>query len=654
MTEPEATTANHAEGRAQVGVQAGVVHGDVSIYSSPPGASPAERFETGVRLLNGGIPGKARELMGEAVLAGGLTGNRVCFHWQLALVSGRAWNEIPQEDVAKLRHAPFGCELVGGDAWADGAKTVIRLLDAVVRHDTDLRPLLKDFDCLDDPQRGMILRHLELFLDGPLKDEMWSRALEEAGQGQMAEDRSGRVWKFFHPDPAAPRVRPARPPATPTGTRVTAVVATGVMTAAAVNMAYLLVRDLQWLTLLVYLLGIGGGSCAARTGAEWHFLAERRRAKDREYRQPREHAPRAKSDGFVGRVDRYFDRYFARYVPRDTSRSAWLAGTAGIRRSIRNEIVDLYREQRTGAEKIAWLIRYRVGRVRGQWEQGTLWEYRRELAAPLATKVTTLLGLAVLASGTAWTVGHAAWTAPASAAASTFLALPAGTLAVRAWLRIILERRRYAADRAEELQLQQDCDAAFRRWKLKLADKPTDPEMAVWLDRDRKVLLNEALNHYGLTMSDMIAHAFIEAPGSPAKRARVPKGPWRHTRYRLLLFLLTKDGVRQLSADLDFERGTFHDRDRTNYRYEAVAAVRVRQTDDGDHSFELALVNGELVKAEMLADAMEGLQADETRATVSETTLDAAGLSHTLHVMEGIAAEGKLWIEQERYRKAAS
>ncbi|MFI0482522.1 hypothetical protein [Actinomadura sp. 9N215] len=404
--------------------------------------------------------------------------------------------------------------------------------------------------------------------------------------------------------------------------------------------------------LLVYLLSIGGGSCAARAGAEWHFLTERRRAKDKEYRRPREHASRAKSTGFAGKVDQHFDHYFATYLPHNTSRSAWLAGTAGIRRSVRDEIVDVYREQRTGVEKIAWLIRYRVSEVRRQWENGTLWNYQQELSPPLAIKVVTLLGLAVLTSGTIWTVGRAAPTAPASTITSTFLALLAGALASRAWLQIFVEHQRYAADKAEATRIQKGCEAAFRRWKLKLADKPTDPDMAAWLDHDRKVLLDEALHHYGLTMSDMIAHAFIETAGSPTKRARVHKGPWRYTRYRLLLFLLTKDGVRQLSADLDFERGTFHDRARTNYRYEAVAAVRVRQADDGDHSFELALVNGELVKAEMLAAAMEELQVDETLATVSETTLDAAGLGHTLHVMEGIAAEGKCWIEQERQRKA--
>ncbi|WP_026403257.1 hypothetical protein [Actinomadura rifamycini] len=652
MTESEATTANYAADSAYVGVQAGVVHGDVKIYSPPPGASSAERFEIGVSLLHGGIPGKARELIGEAVLAAGLGGNRVCFHWQLALVSGRARNEMPQADLAALRHAPRICHLRGGDAWADGVKTIIRLLDAAVQPTADLGPLMKDFDGLGDPQRGMILRHLEMFLDGPLKDEMWRRALDVARQDQMAEERTERVWKFFQPDPAPPRFRPARPPTIPIGTRVRAFGAAIVLAGAAINMAYLLVRDLQLLTLLLYLLSIGGGFCGARAGAEWHFLTERRRAKDKEYTHPRRQETRAKTAGFAGKVDQYFGHYFAKYLPRNTSRSAWLADTAGIRKSLRDEIADVYREQRIGAERIAWLIRYRVSEVRRQWENGTLWDYQQELAASAATKMLTILGLAVFTSGMIWTVGRAAPTAPASAAASTLTALLTGALAIRAWSQIFMEHRRYAADKAGTAEIQQGCEAAFQRWKLKLADKPTDPEMAVWLDRDRKVLLDEALHHYGLTMSDMIAHAFIEAPGPSTRRARVRQGPWRYTHYRMLLFLLTKDGVRQLTADLDFARGTFHDRARTNYRYEAVAAVRVRQADDGDHSFELALVNGELVKAEMLAAAMEELQVDENLAAVSETTLDAAGFGHTLHVMEGIAAEGKRWIEQERRRKA--
>lgn len=246
----------------------------------------------------------------------------------------------------------------------------------------------------------------------------------------------------------------------------------------------------------------------------------------------------------------------------------------------------------------------------------------------------------------------AAQVAPLGATRSTAIALAAGFVAVRAWLRIVLERRRYAADEAEVTQVRAACDEAFLRWKEKLADTPSDREMAAWLDCDRKVLLDEALRHYELSMSDLIAHALIEAPGTPTRRARLKHGPWRYTRYRLTLFLLTADGIRQFRADLDFEQGAFRGHERTNYRYESVAAVLVRQAERDERKFELALVNGERIRVDVLTSGTEELLVDETPGEVSEVTLDSAGLGHTLHVLEGVAAEGKRWITHERRRKA--
>ncbi|MFG2088526.1 MULTISPECIES: hypothetical protein [unclassified Spirillospora] len=644
---PNGTTTNYAGDSAYVGVQAGVVHGDVYVYETPAGASPAEMLEIGVRLLAGGIPGKARELIGRAV-DGGLTGSRVCFHWQLALVSGRTRHEMPQEHLTMLHRAPGTCNATGDDAWADGVRTLCRLLESAQQPDEDLRPLLKDLDGLADPQRSMILRHLQLFLDGPLENQMWRRALDSAQQKQTANGRADRVWKFFEPKPARPRVREPRPPDLPTGTWVQALVSTAVLTAAAIHIAYLLVRELQAVALLAYLLSVGGGYCAARGGVEWRFRIERRRAKDAQY-APWARTRSAPSGGFADKVGRRLDHYFARYVPRDTGRSVWLAETAGIRRCLREEIVEVYREQRIGVERISWLIRYRVSDVRTRWENGTLWNYRQELATPPVSMLLTVLGVALLVPGVTWTLKVAVQIDPLSAVRTAAFALPAGLIAAHAWLRIVLEHRRYAADLAEKARTLKDCEAAFERWKAKLADKPDDRQMAAWLDCDRRMLLDEALRHYRLTMSGLISHAFIETRAFPGRSARVRKGPWRYERYKLLLFLLTTDGVRQLNAELDFAKGTFHERHRTNYRYEAVAAVRVRQTDDDEHDFRLTLVNGEEIHVEAMAPEAEKLQ-DEPSGVVSEVTQDAANLRHTLTVMEGIAAEGKRWILRERQR----
>ena len=66
MTEADATTTNIAGDYAYVGVQAGTVH-NVHLYTVSPDASPQEKFETGVHNLEGLIPGKARQLIREAV-----------------------------------------------------------------------------------------------------------------------------------------------------------------------------------------------------------------------------------------------------------------------------------------------------------------------------------------------------------------------------------------------------------------------------------------------------------------------------------------------------------------------------------------------------------------------------------------------------------
>ncbi len=240
---------------------------------------------------------------------------------------------------------------------------------------------------------------------------------------------------------------------------------------------------------------------------------------------------------------------------------------------------------------------------------------------------------------------------PLSVTAATVIALAGGRIAVGGWLRIIMEHKRFAVERADAARLLAQRKSALRRWRHKLADKPTDLEMAHWLDCDRKALMEEAMRHYKLAPHDVIAHAFIEAPAAYYKRARVPKGPWRYSRYKLLIFLLTADGVRQMTVDLDFEKAAFRDRGRINYRYDAVAAVQVTEADDGHRTFELTLVNGHPIKVEVTGPPPDIVELGEDTRAVSQVTLDAAGLGNTLHVLEGVAAEGRKWIDLERQRE---
>ncbi|WP_436759051.1 hypothetical protein [Streptosporangium sp. V21-05] len=650
MSIPGAISTNIAEDSATVGVQAETIHGDVNVYQVPPHASPQEKFEVGVRYLHGGMPTKAREYIGEAVVDGYVT-SRSCFYLLLALLSGRTLQQVPKEDLSPLLFVQG--KVVGGadDRWSRAIKVINRLLVSLEKGDVDSPAIDEELRGLDISQRDEILRNLEMFLNGPVQDGLWARAFDSARKDRCEGRRLQRVWKFFQPEPIPARVRWPRPAVTTTGAWIRSITTTILSLASACFIGALSWQHAWSSAAPALLLFVTGCYTWARSGVEWRFRIERRQAKDKEYLAVGQRPTSTSQHGFANKIDRQFNDYFARYVPRSTDRTEWLARTAGVRQTLRDEVVDLYRESRIDAKRVAWLTRYLVSDVKTRWQAGTLWEYRDQLRVPTSTKALFILGAAALAVGGAITIWGGLHVRPFSVAAATVVALGSGRIAVGDWLRIIMEHKRFAVEQEEAKQLLADRESAFQRWTRKLADKPGDLEMAHWLDCDRKALMEEAMRHYKLAPRDVIAHAFIEAPATYYKRARVRKGPWRYSRYKLLIFLLTVDGVRQITVDLDFEKAAFHDRGRINYRYDAVAAVQVTEADDGHRTFELTLVNGHPIKVEVTGPPPDIVEPGEDTRTVSQVTLDAAGLGNTLHILEGVAAEGKEWINHERQRE---
>ncbi|MFI7625583.1 hypothetical protein [Microbispora rosea] len=633
---------------AQVGVQAGIVHGDVNYYTTSPDPSPEEKFEIGVRFLEGGATGRALRLIDEALASNYVT-NRVCFYWPLAMVSGRTRRELSAQEAARLRDSDRFLLITCDDSWADGVRVIRRLLDAAEKPDADVRLLMTELDELRPAQRTMILRHMELFLDGSIQDQMWHLTLRDAREQQKASNREDRVWKFFQPEPAAPRVRQPEQPTVPVSTWFKAVSGMLVSVPATLYIGLLLVQGGRVSALLAYLLSVVGGCLAARAGLDWCFRSVRRKAMDEGYAPTPRPGTDAPPDRFARRIDHQLAHYLAKYVPDGMDREVWLTWTAGIRRRIRDEVADAYRDTGDKVDAFNWLIRFRAAEVARQWNNGTLWNYRQELATPRRTMAIAMLGAMAFAAGGAWAASDAVQ-ADWSAVPSVVLAVAVGWIAGSAWLRIALEHRRYGADKSALNKLSAECDAAYVRWKKRLADKPDDGEMAAWLDCDRKMLLDEALRHYRLKMSDVVAYAFIEARSGSATRARIKGGPWRYRKYDMKIFLITADGVRQCNARLHIEDGSLHDRNRLNYRFEAVTAVHVRQADDNSHTFELSLMDGQKFTAQMIGPELEEQQQPEDPKDVSEVSLDAAGLRHTLHVLEGVAAEGKAWMTRERRR----
>lgn len=648
MTTQSAT--NIAQGDAHVGLQAGVVHIYMRRYEVSPEDSPEKTFRQGVAYLEGLAVGEARRLIEQAVARGYVTAE-VRFYQLLALLSRRTLRQLGTEDFDRLESICEELErLECDDDWRRGLQTVLRFMKPA--DDTDPEQLMKELDALNPRQRDLILQHLDTLVEGAVEDQMWRRVVEQAKAERMAGGRAERIWMFFHAHPAHPRARPVRPASIPLRDWLRAGIGTAASAVIVAKIGQLVFQRGELPPLLAFLLALAGAVAFVVGGLERHFRRERLRAKEAEL-IPRQRTQPPPPGGFASKVDALFDKYFARYVPRGTPRAYWLQQTAGIRARLRDEVVEIYRERRIPAARIAWLVRHLVGEVRQGWEHDTLTAYRLQLRVPLTTAALHAAGIAAACAGVAWLTPAVVLTAPLSGTLCVLLAIPAGAIAAGAIFRISTERRRVRADEDERDRDLARRWEAFHHWERKLSRRPSDAEMAAWLECDRKILVDEALRHYGLKPSQVIAHAFIEAPARSTERAREYRGPWRYSKYRLLLFLLTDDGVRQVDIDLDFKAGTSRVTQRLNYRFDAVAAVGVKGVATQQQSFELMLVNGDPISVrvtEPITDDDLPDDSDEDPHKLSQIALDASGITHTLGILEGIAAEGKKWISNQRAR----
>jgi hypothetical protein len=136
------------------------------------------------------------------------------------------------------------------------------------------------------------------------------------------------------------------------------------------------------------------------------------------------------------------------------------------------------------------------------------------------------------------------------------------------------------------------------------------------------------------------------------KRARIEGGPWRYAKYRLVLFLLAEDGVRQVRANLDFMTGTLTIRERTSYRYDDIVSMRFVQ-EARRQTFELRLTAGDPITVWVRDTDSSGGHQDQHARSAEETQQaaeaeedaapDVARLADLLHALEGVAGEGQNW-----------
>ena len=648
------TTYNIAESGASVGAQGRVIH-NVNVYQVPADATPQQKYEFGLRFLNDGVPFKARELIEEATAAG-LDSAEVRFHWVLAMFSKRAYRDLDRLERDRLGRLANDLRAYPEGKHRSALEAISELIGHLSGNGGSVEAAEKKILALEPDLLALVQRHLQNVLSGATQDKLWGEARERARAGRMSADRLGRVWAYFHPEPIPARVLAPVKPQTDPLDRPYAVVAS-LLTALAVGyLGWLLLAGGAVVALLVYLAAFATGYVGIRDAFRWHYCAKRIRLK-KQSDFSRSARDRSRGTGFARAVSHDFEYYFAKYRPHGMDAAAWLAETAGVRGRLRDEIALLYREKRVPIGRVRWLIAYLAKDVRRRWLAGTLYEHRERYRVTPAVKARCVLTLALTLVAALTVIVSAAPVAPLWASAAIICAAFSGLYAVRRWGHLLGEERRYEDDEEEVQQCLREREEAYRQWKDELDSiRPSESEMEFWLRCDKTVLIDEALRQYRLSWRDVIGHAILHGHVGKAKAGRARGGPWRYSRYDLRLFLITKDGVREVSSELHFERAAFNGQERNNYRFDALSSVHVAEGADKSHTLKLTLTNGptrdiNVTDTSSMDSHYEAVLSDvvDDPANFLEMNLSAAGFDHALRILEGIAAEGKGWIDRDDF-----
>ncbi|WP_393058850.1 hypothetical protein [Streptomyces sp. LN549] len=641
-------THNSAAFDSTVGIQAETVHNS-NVYFVHPDASPQEKYKVGVRFLEDGIPSRSRDMISDA-MAHGHDNAEVRFHWVLAMLSARAYHDLSTEEIQRLHHASGLVRTYAEGEWKDALSVVFELLAMLSTADGDAERVLERLLALPPRRRDAILHHLDLVLTGGLKDSLWAENRERAESARFGNDRVQRVWAYFEPDPIGPRALPPRP-------STTAAAQAALPARAGL---FVVVTAFLWILALVVspaaavvelLIALGAGLTAAHFGRGWWYQEHQQKAKNRESHIPYTGDPAFAGEGFTNRVRHSFDYYFSTRVPHGLASHEWLGHTAHIRNNLVAEIALLYRESRISVDRVNWLIRHLAEDARDRHNKGTLFDRRHQDRTPVIAKALCVVALVTLGITTLALFGTVASGTDASqtllAVLAVIGAIWSGRAAASLWLEARGEERRLAEETQEYQERLTTRQVAYQNWKSFLdTTRPSELEMETWLTCDKTLFVDEALRHYQLTWRDLITHTILMTPARPYKRGRAKGGPWRYSRYSFRLFLVTQDGVREISTEFDFTDSKRGNEQRSNYRFDALSSVQVTEHAHSGYDLELVLTNGPARNIRVKDADTHQMAPDENAQEIAEINLNAAGFIHTFRLLEGIAADGKGWIER--------
>ncbi|MEU3527045.1 hypothetical protein AB0E62_24765 [Streptomyces sp. NPDC038707] len=631
-----------------IGIQAGVVH-NPHISIGHQDATPEEKYKLGVRFLEDGIPSRARDLIRQAI-AQKYDNAEVRFHWVLAMLSTRAYHDLSTEERQQVQRASEAVRACAEGEWKNALRVAFDVLAMRGTPDGETERVLERLRALSPGLRDKIVHHFDLVLTGGLKDGLWAERRMWAETERLDHQRKQRVWAYFEPDPIGPRALPPRP-STAAAARAALPVRAGLFAVVTAGLAVLALVADPASAAVELLVALAMGLTAAHFGRRWWYQEHHLKIKSRWLQIPNLRDPASSGDGFTNRVRQSFDHYFSVRVPYGLIPQEWLGHTTHIRDSLAAEVAVLYRESRISVDRVDWLIRHLAEDARDRYSKGTLFDQRRLNQTSAGAKALCVVALVVLGFMSLGLLGTVASGGGGSQLMLAVLALAgavwSGRAAASSWLEAGGEERRLAEETREYQEQLATRQAAYQKWKSYLdATRPSELEMETWLACDKTLFIDEALRHYQLTWRDLITHTILLTPARPYRRGRVKGGPWRYSRYTFRLFLVTQDGVREVAAEFDFTNARRGNRQRSNYRFDALSSVQVTERTETGYDLELYLTNGPARNIRVKDADADQLVPGENAQELTDIHLDAAGFVHTFRLLEGIAADGKGWIDR--------
>ncbi|MEV4536286.1 nuclear transport factor 2 family protein [Asanoa sp. NPDC049518] len=670
-----------ASDSARVGNMVGVVHGNATFYHVGEGASPTEKYRVGLNYLRGNVPRKAEELIHEAAVHGH-RGAEAAYYWVLALFSGQTFDHLDDADFDKINQAirmAYDDRRAVADSWRSALDVVIRLvqclaieIDDTAEDGSSFDEIMANYQKLPEARRDEVRRHLNMILVGGVQDQIDELDEKAVRQQRLAGERVKRSPQFFLPPQAKPVLRPLVLRGTATWREM---LPGAIMMAVGTGLSLWLTAEHSVIAAgLILVLWGGGGYLAVRLG-----VARIRLTAVRDSEAP---SWDTRDDSVSALLRALIDTHFRQVKPDGIAEKTWMSETGKLRASIGRRLTAQYgwRNSKFAPFDIDWLVSWHASRAADRWRESRSVSVpaAEPLSVPLRTTLAYGGGLVAIGAGAVVALETlSGWFVPLG-----LIVLAIGALGIRS---MVLNGRAVIGDaeliRRDEDRRQQELreeEEAFERWHTNRPDRPSDAEMARWLDYDKAHIKHLAMRQFGLRNRDLIGHVLLTQADDLCMRARVLYGPPRYSRYQIRLFLLTTRGIREVNVHLNFITGAVFNERRTVFQYGSITSAEVGEVSvhvDGDerqikrvenssrarsennkltfaHALHLTLNNGRSTFV-LIENFDQGLldRVREDASYLEELARDAAGVTGALRILESIAAEGAAWVDEERRRR---